>query len=194
MTLSIFPPEASRQAYNVDLIFLSLCAVSVVIVLGVFITGTVFAIRYRRGSPAPRGELPEWINREFEITWTVGTFFAFVFIFWFAGATFLAEYKAPPDAEEIHVVGKQWMWKIEHPTVRAKSTRLHVPIERPDPARDDLAGRHPLVLPAGAAHQAGRRPRTLYDDRLQGRQGRHLQSALRRILRRAAIRRWAAGW
>ncbi len=131
MTLSIFPPEASRQAYNVDLIFLSLCAVSVVIVLGVFITGTVFAIRYRRGSPAPRGELPEWINREFEITWTVGTFFAFVFIFWFAGATFLAEYKAPPDAEEIHVVGKQWMWKIEHPDGAREINELHVPMNVP---------------------------------------------------------------
>ena len=131
MNFAFFPPEASQQAHNVDIIFLSLCAVSTLIVLGVFITGTIFAVRYRRGSSAKRGALPEWINREVEITWTVGTLFAFVFIFWFAGATFLAEYKAPPQAEEIHVVGKQWMWKIEHPDGAREINQLHVPVNVP---------------------------------------------------------------
>jgi len=131
MNFAIFPPEASRQAHEVDLIFLALLAASVLILLGVLVTGIVFAVRYRRGSPAKRGQLPEWINREVEITWTVGTLFAFIFIFWFAGVTFLAEYKAPPNAEEIHVVGKQWMWKIEHPDGAREINELHVPMNVP---------------------------------------------------------------
>ena len=66
---------------------------------------------------------------------------------------------------------------------RARNQRAACADERAHPAGNDLAGRHPLVLPAGSADQAGRRAGALYHDKLQGRQGRHLRSFLRRILR-----------
>ena len=125
--MRFLPPAASEQAHTVDFIFYGLVVVSVVISLAVLITGVTFAIRYRRGSKAKRGQLPDWISREVEIGWTVATLFAFVFFFWFAGAAFLAEYKAPPNSLEIHVVGKQWMWKIEHPDGAREINELHVP-------------------------------------------------------------------
>jgi cytochrome c oxidase subunit 2 len=37
---------------------------------------------------------------------------------------------APPDAMEIDVVGKQWMWKIQHATGRREIDELHVPVGR----------------------------------------------------------------
>ena len=37
----------------------------------------------------------------------------------------------PPTAMEIHVVGKQWMWKIQHPTGAREINELHVPVGRP---------------------------------------------------------------
>ena len=35
------------------------------------------------------------------------------------------------DATEIDVVGKQWMWKIQHPNGRREINELHVPRGRP---------------------------------------------------------------
>lgn len=125
--LEILPPAASQQAHEVDLIYYGLVTVSVLITLAVLITGVTFAVRYRRGSSARRGELPEWVSREVEMGWTVATLFAFIFFFWFAASAFLAAYKAPDNALEIHIVGKQWMWKIEHPDGAREINELHAP-------------------------------------------------------------------
>jgi cytochrome c oxidase subunit 2 len=37
----------------------------------------------------------------------------------------------PDDAMVIHVVAKQWMWKIQHPNGRKEIDELHVPLGRP---------------------------------------------------------------
>ena len=129
--LVIFPPAASQHAREVDIIFYVLVGVSVGICLSVLITGIVFAVRYREGSKMARKPLPEWVSRDVEIGWTVATLFAFVFFFWFAGAAFLAEYRAPDGSLEIHVVGKQWMWKVEHPGGVREINEIHVPVDVP---------------------------------------------------------------
>ncbi len=125
------PPEASAYARHIDWIFYGLIGVSVLIIGLVVTLMLVFGIRYRSGSPAARGKLPEWINRDVEIGWTVATLFAFLFIFWFAAASFITSIGAAPNALEIHVVGKQWMWKIEHPNGVREINELHVPVGVP---------------------------------------------------------------
>ena len=62
-----------------------------------------------------------------KIGWTVATLFAFLFIFWWAASDQLATLTPPENALEIHVVAKQWMWHIQHPTARAKSTSCMSP-------------------------------------------------------------------
>jgi cytochrome c oxidase subunit 2 len=125
------PPAISAHARHIDWIYFGLIGVSVVIV-GLVVTLLVtFGIRYRSGSPASRGPLPEWINRDVEIGWTAATLFAFIFIFWFAAASFLTTIGAAPNALEIHVVGKQWMWKIQHPNGVREINELHVPVNVP---------------------------------------------------------------
>jgi len=37
----------------------------------------------------------------------------------------------PPDATTIFVVGKQWMWKVQHPDGQREINELHVPVGRP---------------------------------------------------------------
>jgi cytochrome c oxidase subunit 2 len=37
----------------------------------------------------------------------------------------------PKNAMEIYVVGKQWMWKIQHPEGNREINELHVPVGRP---------------------------------------------------------------
>jgi cytochrome c oxidase subunit 2 len=51
------------------------------------------------------------------------------FYAWGAKHYFVIE-RPPPDAMEINVVGKQWMWKIQHPEGNREIDQLHVPLGR----------------------------------------------------------------
>lgn len=128
---AFLPVSASTQAARVDAIFLGLLALAVLISLLVAALIATFAIRYRRGSKAKRGDLPEILSREWEVGWTAATLFLFVFIFWWAASTDLSAVVPPKDALEIHVLAKQWMWKVQHPNGAREIDELHVPIDTP---------------------------------------------------------------
>ena len=124
-------PEASTHAVTVDHIFyllLFLSGATVVLVFGLIL---LFAVRYRRGSPAKRGPMPDILSREFEIGWTVATLLTFAFLFWWASSADLSSLAAPTGALEIHVVAKQWMWKTQHPNGAREINALHVPLDKP---------------------------------------------------------------
>ena len=91
----------------------------------------VFAIHYRRGSNARRGPLPQIVSREFEIGWTAGALFLALFLFWWAASANLSALVPPKNALEVHVVAKQWMWKIEHPSGAREIDALHAPLGVP---------------------------------------------------------------
>ena len=40
-------------------------------------------------------------------------------------------YRAPENAIDIYVVGKQWMWKVQHPEGKREINELHVPVNQP---------------------------------------------------------------
>ena len=124
-------PEASTHAERVDHIFYGLLLLSGSTMLVVFAFIVILAIRYRRGSAAKRGPLPEIVSREFEIGWTSATLFLFAFLFWWAASADLNSLAAPADALEIHVVAKQWMWKTQHPNGAREINALHVPVGKP---------------------------------------------------------------
>ena len=44
---------------------------------------------------------------------------------------FFKEYQPPGDALDIAVVGKQWMWHLQHPEGRSEINELHIPMGRP---------------------------------------------------------------
>ncbi len=90
-----------------------------------------FMVRYRRGSNAPRHQLPEFIKHEIEIGWTAATFFLFLFMFWWAGVQFLDAANPPLNALEIHVVAKQWMFRFQQPSGAREIDELHVPVNTP---------------------------------------------------------------
>jgi cytochrome c oxidase subunit 2 len=124
-------PEASSLAPRVDGIFLILTGMSVAIMMLVGALVLVFSLRYRRGSAAPRGPVPERIGNRIEIGWTAATFFVFIFVFWFAAALDTKQFEIPKDAMEIHVIAKQWMWKLEHAGGQREINALHVPMGVP---------------------------------------------------------------
>src|SRR6201996_7950917 len=124
-------PEASTDAVRVDHIFYGLLVLSGLTMLVVFVLIVVLAVRYRRGSSAERGPLPEIVSREFEIGWTSATLFLFVFLFWWAASADVSILSAPANSLEVHVVAKQWMWKTQHPNGAREINALHVPVDKP---------------------------------------------------------------
>ena len=127
----LLPRSASTLAPRTDALYFALIAVSVVITLLVLALIVTFALRYRRGSQAPRGPLPPLVQHEFEIGWTTATLFGFLFFFWWAGSNEVAQMLPPRSAMEIHVVAKQWMWKLQHPNGAREINMLHVPVNEP---------------------------------------------------------------
>lgn len=123
--------QASAGAASVDNDFLFLLTISLLILLLVFTLVLVFVVRYRRGSPARRGQLPSFMQHELEIGWTSATVFLAIFIFWWAVAP--PGEQSPPTgpALQIQVSAKQWMWKVEHPNGAREINTLHLPINTP---------------------------------------------------------------
>ncbi|MGA7804050.1 cytochrome c oxidase subunit II [Bradyrhizobium sp.] len=149
MSLAQFTTAASDYAVHVDRLFMLLSVISVAVVLLVSALIIIFLARYHKGSRAPRGETPERFDREVEICWTAATFFSFLFIFWWAASDELTALKAPPNALEIHLVAKQWMWRIQHPSGAREIDELHVPAHtnvRLAMTSEDVI--HDLYLPA----------------------------------------------
>ncbi|MFC0410680.1 cytochrome c oxidase subunit II [Roseomonas elaeocarpi] len=125
--LRFWPDQASDIAGRTDFLVLILLVITGAIMALVAFLLLGFAIRYRRGSSAKRGELPELLKKEVEIGWTFATLLLALFIFAWGSSTQLSADKPEPNAIEIHVVAKQWMWKVRHANGAGEIDALHVP-------------------------------------------------------------------
>lgn len=131
MTNDGFLTAASDYARQVDGTFWLLVTISGLITLLVASLIAGFSLRYRRGSSAARGAVPERISRDTEIGWTAATLFLFLFIFWWAASNQLSALNVPAKASEIHVVAKQWMWRVQQPGGAREINEIHVPVNVP---------------------------------------------------------------
>lgn len=130
MGVPLFPDRASTLAEQVDQLFYFLLGVTVLFSL--LIAGLIifFFIRYRRRSPgavggAVHGSIP------LEITWSVIPLIIVLVLFGWGAKVFFTISRPPADAVEYYAVGKQWMWKFQHPDGRREINELHVPVGLP---------------------------------------------------------------
>ncbi len=130
MQIPLFPDAASSTAATVDYLYYYLSAVTVVMTALIFAAVFIFAIKYRRRS---EDEIPPPIHGslKLEIAWSVIPFIVMLTFFWWGAQIYFANASAPPDAMDVYVVGKQWMWKIQYPEGQREINELHVPIGRP---------------------------------------------------------------
>ena len=128
--LPFMPEQASTQAQHVDAIYLF--AVGLSTVAGILIVAVLiwFAVRYRRRRPDGVGE-PEKAANWLELAWTIVPLFIFLGLFAWGAALYFGSYRVPEGAERYYVVGKQWMWKYQHPQGNREINDLHVPVGRP---------------------------------------------------------------
>jgi cytochrome c oxidase subunit II len=126
----LFPEQASTHAGRVDALYFFLIALTAFfsLLIGFMVVG--FAIRYRRRSPDDR---PPAIygSLALELTWTLIPLAIVVVIFFWSADVYLSLSRVPKDAIEVHVVGKRWMWKVQHMTGQREINELHVPVGVP---------------------------------------------------------------
>jgi cytochrome c oxidase subunit 2 len=131
MKIPLLPYEDSSYATSVDAIFLSLLLLCGFITLAVFAVMITFCIRYRSGSKADRSHYPSHGKQlGIELTWIVIPLVIFIGLFVWAGNVYYEMFSPPSDGLPIYVIGKQWMWKIEHPGGQREINQLHVPVGR----------------------------------------------------------------
>src|SRR4051812_31433235 len=125
----LFPEQASTFAVRVDQLYFFLSGVTVFFSGLIVILITVFAIRYRR-RPGRVAVQPH-ASIGLEILWTAVPSVLCVVMFIWAAKLYIDQSIPPVGAEEVFVVGKQWMWKIQHPNGRREIDELHIPVGRP---------------------------------------------------------------
>ncbi|MBV9757778.1 MAG: cytochrome c oxidase subunit II, partial [Alphaproteobacteria bacterium] len=121
---------ATRHAIEQDWLFLALLLVSLAVLVLVFGLMLRYVIRYRASSTLERGSIA---SRTFgyEIAWTAATLVVFFGLFVWGADLYARIWDPPQDALKIYVVGKQWMWKFEHPGGQRELDALHIPVNRP---------------------------------------------------------------
>jgi cytochrome c oxidase subunit II len=127
--IPLVPESASSFSWKVDALYFYLSGVTLFFTL--LISGTLifFVIRYRRRTPY---EIPRPItgSHKLETVWTVIPFVIAMTMFVWGARVYFDQYKRPDNAMEVYVVGKQWMWKLQHATGQREINELHVPVGR----------------------------------------------------------------
>ena len=96
-------------------------------------------------------------------------------------------YNPPTNAMNIYVVGKQWMWKAEHPGGQHEIDSLHVPIGQADPADADFAGCLSQLFDSGLSREARGDSGALHDGVVYADAAGNLSPVLYAVLRHAAF-------
>ncbi|AIE85556.1 cytochrome c oxidase subunit II [Fimbriimonas ginsengisoli] len=124
------PPSASNFAGEHDLVFYALCLLSLFFLVIVTVGIIAFSIRYRAGNKVDRSR-PMYENLKIELTLTFVPLILGIGMFWLGARVFVEMRTPPKDAQEIFVVGKQWMWHIQHGNGVRENNTLHVPVGKP---------------------------------------------------------------
>lgn len=127
---SLFPVQASSIAARVDAVYFFLLAISAFFVALIFTLVIYFAVKYRRRSDAERPR-PVATDVRLEILWTVIPLILAMISFAWGARLYVTMNEAPADAMEIRAVGRQWMWKFQHPEGNREINQLHVPLGTP---------------------------------------------------------------
>src|SRR3979490_838811 len=125
---ALFPREASTIAPYADALYFFLLLITVI---GLTLVGTLvfgFAIRYRKEKHPVATQVEG--STLLEATWTIIPLALFLICFVWGALLYFRIYNPPTNSMNIYVVGKQWMWKAEHPGGQHEINALHIPVGR----------------------------------------------------------------
>lgn len=116
------------MAGKVDAVYFFLVAVSLFFFFLICSLITFFAIRYRKRSDEDRPVAVHG-SLSLELLWTIVPFCLSMVMFGWGAVLYFDLYSPPADSMNIYVVGKQWMWKLQHPEGNREINELHVPVD-----------------------------------------------------------------
>jgi len=128
--IQLFPEQASTIAPRVDAVFFYVLSLSAFFSLLIACLVIYFAIRYRRRSPKEIGAQIHG-SMVLELFWTLIPLGLVMILFAWGANVYFAIARPPDDALDIYVVGRQWMWKIQHPEGQREINTLHIPVDQP---------------------------------------------------------------
>ena len=124
------PEQASTVARGVDHLYFFLTGVTLFFTAIIFATIFYFAVKYRRRSeddrpPEIEGSIP------LELVWTLIPTALTVAVFIWGSSLYFRNSRPPRASTEVFVIGKQWMWHLQHPEGPREINELHVPVGVP---------------------------------------------------------------
>jgi cytochrome c oxidase subunit II len=125
----LIPEEASNFAFRVDMLILFETAITVFFTILIFLAIVYLGLKYR-ARPGRRAEAVH-APMVLELLWSGIPLIILMGMFAWGTEIFVSASRPPAGAMEIYVIGKQWMWKIQHPEGRREINELHVPVGRP---------------------------------------------------------------
>ncbi len=128
--MRLWLPAASANAPEVDDLLLALLLMSIAVLALVFGLMLLYVVKYRAGSSIDRGAIARKTWR-METAWTSATLVVFFGLFVWGADLYVRLFQPPADALKIYVIGKQWMWKVEHVGGQREIDAVHLPVGRP---------------------------------------------------------------
>jgi len=140
--LFFVPDQASTVAPRVDEFFFFMVAISGFFSVLIATLLIYFAVRFRDTRPEvetrARGDVQDPTRHDvgahsnvsmmLEITWTAIPLALTMVMFAWGTRLFFTLSRPPAGAMQMSVVGKQWMWKFQHPEGVREINALHVPL------------------------------------------------------------------
>lgn len=129
----LFPQQGSALASEVDHLVLFALAGAVFFSTLIAVLVVTFAVKYRRRHVDQIGvEVEnEKVKLALEIGWSAIPLAILLLLFAWGTKVFFMQTRPPSNAVQYTVVGKQWMWKIQHPEGNREINELHVPLGQP---------------------------------------------------------------
>ena len=126
---ALFPREASTIAPQMDALYFFLLGMTIT---GLVLVGAIlvtFSMRYRKSVHPVAIQIEG--STLLEATWTIIPLAIFLVTFVWGALLYFRIYNPPVNSMNIYIVGKQWMWKAEHPGGQHEINALHVPTGQP---------------------------------------------------------------
>lgn len=128
--IPILPEQASAQAVRYDYLFWFITLVTGAATVLVYILLAYMCTAYKRRGPDD--VTPRILgSHKLELFWSATPLVTFLIFFVWGVIVWDETMNPPPDAPEIYVVGKQWMWKIQHPNGVREINELHLQVGKP---------------------------------------------------------------
>jgi cytochrome c oxidase subunit II len=125
----MLPEQASVYAVDTDRLYVALLLLSLFFTVLIFVLIAIFVVRYRHTAQVNRTlYYGKRGNLALEIGWILFPLILTMPIFYWGARQFFRIFQVPPGTLDVYVVGRQWMWHLQHEEGPREINMLHMPV------------------------------------------------------------------